>query len=388
MAGIATGRLTGRETLRTRFSPLFGLVLFVTACGNTSGTAGSTVVSAPAVTTIDSPASVAGTDDLLSLAEVRSWLYLLDVNLEQDVVGRIASSDHDLIVLDFIPSEANNIDYPMAEVIELLHTAAHPKLVLAYIDIGQAEDYRTYWEPSWRPGDPVWIAGVDPDGWEGNYPVAYWYDEWRSIWLDEGGLIEQIVEVGFDGVYLDWVEAYSDENVLEIANGDGVDARQEMIWWVADIAEQGRSLASEFLVIGQNAAELVALDDYATIIDGIAQEQIWFDGAADNEPPGDCPLPRTDADVDSEGYANSLSDGCRRQYDEFPESTLHVSSEEYLRQLEVARSRGLPILTVDYALDSENIAWIYETSRSLGFVPFVGSRALDGFIDLFPQGSA
>ena len=25
----------------------------------------------------------------------------------------------------------------------------HPKLVIAYIDIGEAEDYRTYWQPGW-----------------------------------------------------------------------------------------------------------------------------------------------------------------------------------------------------------------------------------------------
>jgi len=336
-------------------------------------------------TTLDSAPSRSGTSQgQLQLSEVRSWLYLLDVDLEPEVVDQIASSDHDLVVLDFIPSEANNTDYPMAEVTEQFHNATHPKLVVAYIDIGQVENFRTYWEPSWKPGDPVWIAGDDPDGWEGNFPVAYWYDEFRDIWLAEDGLITQIVDFGFDGVYLDWVEGYSDENVLAIAEDEGIDARQEMIWWVEDIAEVGRSLDPDFLVIGQNAAELVAIDDYATVIDAIAQEQIWFDGAADNDPPGDCPLPRTDADIETDEYVESLSEACRHQYEEFPESTLHVSSEEYLLQLEVAQNRGLPVLTVDYALDPENIAWIYETSRSLGFVPFVGSRVLDGFIDVYP----
>jgi endo-alpha-1,4-polygalactosaminidase (GH114 family) len=76
-----------------------------------------------------------------------------------------------------------------------------------------------------------------------------------------------------------------------------------------------------------------------------------------------------------------LSAECRRQYDDFPESTLHVSSEEYLYYLNRAADAGLPIFTVDYALDPDNIRWTYETSTGLGFVPFVGNRALDEFIE-------
>jgi cysteinyl-tRNA synthetase len=315
-----------------------------------------------------------------SLAEVKHWLYLIDVNLDSDTVSQIVASEHDMVVLDFISSEADNVDYPMAGTVARLQEAPHPKLVLAYVDIGEAESYRTYWQPDWEVGDPEWIAGDDPDGWEENYPVAYWFDEWREIWLGPDGLLPAIVEAGFDGVYLDWVEAYSDENVLDLAEGDGVDPVQEMIWWVTDIAETGRTLSPGFLVIAQNAAELVEQRDYPSIIDAIAQEQVWFDGGADNEPPGDCPLPRTEADLDTNTYRQSLSRACRRQYDEYPDSTLHVSSEEYLFYLDQAQKAGLVVFTVDYALDPDNVSWIHETSRGLGFVPFVGSRALDGYV--------
>jgi cysteinyl-tRNA synthetase len=319
-----------------------------------------------------------------SLEEVQSWLYLIDVNLEPETVREIVNSTYDMVVIDFISSEQENTDYPMASVVSQLHNAPHPKLVLAYIDIGQAEEYRTYWQPDWRIGDPEWIAGDDPDGWEGNYPAAYWHDDWRDIWLSTDGYIQAILDAGFDGVYLDWVEAYSDENVLEIASEDGLDAKQEMIWWIADIAEFGRDRRPDFIVIAQNAAELAKNEEYLLTIDAIAQEQVWFDGGADNDPPGDCPLPRTDADVDTEAYRQSLSRACRRQYDRYPDSTLHVSSEEYLGQLELAQRNGVLIFTVDYALDPENITWVYEKSRSMGFVPFVGNRALDGYIAPYP----
>ena len=107
------------------------------------------------------------------LEDVTRWFYMIDVNLEQEMIAQMAASEYDLIVLDFIPSEANNTDFPMAEVIDELHQADHSKLVLAYIDVGQAESFRTYWQAGWSIGDPQWIAGEDPDGWAENYPVAF-----------------------------------------------------------------------------------------------------------------------------------------------------------------------------------------------------------------------
>ena len=320
-------------------------------------------------------------DSVSPIDSVQSWLYLIDVNLDPDTLDQIADSDYDMVVIDFIRSESNNEDYPMREVIEQLHRGPHPKLVLAYIDIGEAEDYRTYWQSGWGLGNPEWIISSDPDGWEGNYPVAYWWDEWQQIWIGEDGYLENITDDGFDGVYLDWVEAYSDENVAAVAKAEGVDGRQEMIWWVGDIGDFGRARNPDFIVIAQNAAELAEISDYTELIDAIAQEQVWFDGGADNDPPGDCPLPRTEEDIDTEEYRQSLSAQCQRQFDQYPESTLHVSSEEYLYYLHQAKNRGLPIFTVDYALQPENIQWVYETSRELGFIPFVGSRALDEFVE-------
>ena len=315
-----------------------------------------------------------------ALSSVASWLYLIDVNLDDATIEQIDTSTYDMVVLDFIPSEENNTDFPMAEVIDRFHNASHPKLVLAYIDIGEAESYRTYWQAGWGIGNPEWIAGADPDGWEGNFPVAFWHDEWRAIWLGQDGYLQAILDAGFDGVYLDWVEAYSDEHVLRLADQDELDAAEEMIFWVEDIADFGRSQRPGFIVISQNAAELGENDDYVAIIDAIAQEQVWFDGGADNDPPGDCPLPRLESQLESDAYYEELSPACQRQYDEFPDSTLHVSSEWYLNYLLAAQEKGLPIFTVDYALEPANIAEVYMLAGDYGFIPFVGSRALDQFI--------
>ena len=157
-----------------------------------------------------------------------------------------------------------------------------------------------------------------------------------------------------------------------------------MIEFVSFISSNIKADCADCVVIAQNAAELVEYAEYAAAIDGLAQEQVWFDGGADNDPQGDCPLPHSDVDIDSDAYYDSLPPECQRQFDEFPESTLHVSSEEYLFFLEIAQQKDIPVFTVDYALNPENVTGIYKTSRSLGFVPFVGNRALDRFIAPVP----
>jgi len=317
-----------------------------------------------------------------ALTGVQTWFYFIGDVPEDSVIDQIVASDYDMVVLDYIPSVVGEETYPMAAVVDRLHATG--KLVLAYIDIGQAESYRVYWQEDWRVGHPAWIVGEDPDGWAENYPVAFWVDDWSKIWLAEDGLLSSLLNLGFDGVYLDWVEAYSDENVAAAAEREGVDPVQAMIRFVGDISEFVKSRCAECAVVAQNAAELVEYDEYVAVIDALAQEQVWFDGGADNHPEGDCPLPRTLADVDTDAYYDSLSPACQRQFDEFPESTLHVSSEEYLYFLNIARQKGLPVFTVDYALQPENVAWIYRTSRSLGFIPFVSNRGLDIFLPPTP----
>ncbi|MBK9178156.1 MAG: endo alpha-1,4 polygalactosaminidase [Acidimicrobiales bacterium] len=311
-----------------------------------------------------------------ALAEVDRWLYLLAVPVEPDVVEAIAASSHDLVVIDPAVTETDSADVPVRAMVERLHDAG--KTVVAYVDVGEAESYRTYWQEGWGIGDPAWILSEDPDGWAENYPVAYWDPEWQALWLDDGGLVDVVAGLGFDGLYLDWVEGYSDEVVAEAADADGVDPAEEMAVWVGALADRMRERRPGALVIQQNAAELAATrPDLRAVIDGLAQEQVWFDGGADGDPPGDCPLPATEFDVDGEAYVESLSPACRAEWEEHPDSTLHVSSESYLSELEALHAEGLPVLTVDYATEPEHVAFVLAESRARGFVPFVGVRSLD-----------
>jgi len=308
------------------------------------------------------------------------WFYYLGFEPDSTLLKQIAESSYDMIVIEALLT-TKEYTKDVASLIQTIKKKDASKRVLAYVDIGQAEEWRTYWQEGWQIGSPKWIVANDPDGWSGNYPVAFWDKAWREIWLGETGYLQQIIDAGYDGIYMDWIEAYSDDSVIAAAQESEVNATMEMIRFVSDISIFSKSRKSSFLLIAQNAAELAEYESYVKAVDAIAQEQTWFDGSSDNIPPGDCPLPRTNNDIDTKAYTDSLSTQCFEIYTQYPKSTLHVSSEEYIYFLNLAKSKGVDIFTVDYATQENNIEWVYKHSRELGYIPFVSQRALNIYID-------
>ena len=76
------------------------------------------------------------------------------------------------------------------------------------MSIGEAEDYRYYWQADWSTNPPSWIEEENPD-WEGNYIVKYWEQEWQDIiYGNDNSYLKKIVDAGFDGVYLDIIDAF------------------------------------------------------------------------------------------------------------------------------------------------------------------------------------
>ena len=73
--------------------------------------------------------------------------------------------------------------------------------------------------------------------WKGNYAVKYWSTEWREVLFRFGGLFDQAIGAGFDGVYLDRLDAYMDWG----PTGRGRKHRQAsgaaMVQLVQDIAQ-------------------------------------------------------------------------------------------------------------------------------------------------------
>jgi cysteinyl-tRNA synthetase len=82
------------------------------------------------------------------------------------------------------------------------------RLVIAYMSIGEAEDYRYYWQPGWNSAPPGWLLGENPQ-WEGNYLVEYWDAQWQDIIFgSDDSYLGRILNCGFDGVYLDKIDSF------------------------------------------------------------------------------------------------------------------------------------------------------------------------------------
>lgn len=148
-------------------------------------------------------------DDVVELGQARNFLYLLNPGSfasRADYLSALDATNYDMFVIDaFYDDEALT-----AEEVAALQTKANGgrRLVIAYLSIGEAEDYRYYWQPGWRPGSPAWLAAENPD-FAGNYKVRYWEQGWRDIILDgPDSYLNRITAAGFDGAYLDLIDAF------------------------------------------------------------------------------------------------------------------------------------------------------------------------------------
>jgi cysteinyl-tRNA synthetase len=144
------------------------------------------------------------------LREARNFLYLLNPDTfsgKENFLTALRNTDHDLIIMDLFYQD--DTSYNPGE-IESLKVKAHGgrRLVIAYMSIGEAENYRYYWKPEWEDSLPQWIKEENQD-WPGNFIVRYWEEEWKEIiFKNEDSYLKKIMDAGFDGVYLDIIDAY------------------------------------------------------------------------------------------------------------------------------------------------------------------------------------
>ncbi len=211
------------------------------------------------------------------LAGVRFWAYQLQGLETEDAIANIVNSRYDLVVVE--PSVTCDPDFDAKDMVRRIKASyasdgVHWKLVIAYIDIGEAEEWRWYWGnhktyeqygeckqsyvdaiKTWAP----WVVACDPDGWGGNYPVAFWDRKWKEIVIhgtslgsNQGlyfnSMLDEVVQDGFDGVYLDWVEAWEMGVVRDRAQSEGKDPGQEMLKLIREIRTYGKQYNPDFIV--------------------------------------------------------------------------------------------------------------------------------------------
>jgi cysteinyl-tRNA synthetase len=145
-----------------------------------------------------------------SLSEVKNFLYLLNpenYTTKSAFINAITSTNYDLLIMDLFFQDSTA--FTAAEINQLKNKANGGKrLVISYMSIGEAEDYRYYWQTSWNSNKPSWIDSENPD-WEGNFKVKYWEQEWQNIIFgNDSSYLKKILNANFDGVYLDIIDAF------------------------------------------------------------------------------------------------------------------------------------------------------------------------------------
>jgi cysteinyl-tRNA synthetase len=226
----------------------------------------------------------------LSLAEAppASFAYVLQADrlarTKSAAVERLAACQRNWIVLDAafaagIPWERGDLD--------AIRRGHAGRKVVAYLSIGEAEDYRPYWRKEWgskgklTPAAPAWLGAENPE-WKGNYRVKYWNPEWQRLML---AAIDDAMAHGFDGVYLDIVdgfETFEQDDKAFIDNRVNPDTKQsyrrDMVDWVKAIAGRARAKNADALVIPQNGSQLVAHADFLEVISAIGIEDLFTNG--------------------------------------------------------------------------------------------------------------
>ncbi|MCK5197728.1 MAG: endo alpha-1,4 polygalactosaminidase, partial [Spirochaetales bacterium] len=151
----------------------------------------------------------ANSDDITDISHARNFLYLINsenYSTKQSFIDAVKETDYDIIIMDLYHNETA---YSLAE-IEQLKTKINggTRLVVCYMSIGEAEDYRYYWNTNWETGDPIWLDKENSE-WAGNYKVRYWEQSWKDIIFgNNDSNLKKIIDAGFDGVYLDIIDGF------------------------------------------------------------------------------------------------------------------------------------------------------------------------------------
>ncbi len=281
------------------------------------------------------------------LEHTTNWAYQLQ---NMDINAIAANDSFQLMVSDYSHDGTDGNKLTPTEVATVKNSG---KLFISYISIGEAEDYRSYWQGSWSPGSPAWLDSVNPD-WAGNYKVRYWDSAWQKIVYN---YVDTIINQGFDGIYLDIIDAWyywqSEVSVgRQIPNADSL-----MIDFVLKIRNHVNSVTgtSHFIIMPQNGEDLIFQNNisptqknqYYSAIDALGIEDVFFIGPNNEDNP--------------------------------------FTPDYYrIQNLQLYQAQGKKIFNIEYLTQSAKIREYKDTARYYSFVPYACTRALDQLCNTIP----
>lgn len=209
--------------------------------------------------------------------KINSWAY----QLQTPAVATLAESPYELLVIDYSKDGSDKKKFSTKD-LAVLHK--FHKTVLCYFSIGEAEGYRFYWQKKWHDNPPKFLGPENPN-WAKNYKVKYWREDWWETGMRP--YLDRILEAGFDGVYLDIVDAYWfwHEQGMEVQ-----DTADEMIKLIKRIGDYTRKKAGKnFIVCPQNGMGVFNdcspeyKDVYLKTIDMVGLESLLFNTHSEDD---------------------------------------------------------------------------------------------------------
>lgn len=223
------------------------------------------------------------------------------------------------------------------------------KTLYAYVSVGEAEDYRDYWvNNNWSSNRPSFVLGENPD-WPGNYNVKFWDNTWQQLMVDR---VKSMVALGYQGAYLDIIDAYQVDSVIAAFNASGQSGtvRQAMENFVIKLSNASKALNPNFKIIPQNAVELFATNTLDNVGDTLIANTRYLDA------------------IDGVGKEDTFSND-----DDYP-----VDYTEFDQAyIQVAMDHGKFVLATDYPTSSSLRQTVLNESLAAGYIPFIGVRDLD-----------
>lgn len=157
-----------------------------------------------------SPIHNENADSIRVMADVKNYLYLINPSnyvSRQAFVDAVAATNYDLVIMDLFFNNGTSFTSSEIDAIRRKQNGG-TRLVVSYMSVGEAEDYRYYWNPDWKTGDPEWLRKENTQ-WKGNYKVWYWESEWKDvIFGTSNSYLSKIQDAGFDGVFLDIIDGF------------------------------------------------------------------------------------------------------------------------------------------------------------------------------------
>ncbi len=148
--------------------------------------------------------------NISGLGSAQNFLYLINpsaYDTKENFLAAIQDTNYDVVLVDLFFNDGSPLSSADVGSLKEKHNGGD-RLVICYMSIGEAENYRYYWQPGWFPGNPSWLGPVNP-GWPGNYKVRYWDPAWQAIiYGNDASYLKKILDAGFDGVYLDIIDAF------------------------------------------------------------------------------------------------------------------------------------------------------------------------------------